>query len=363
MVAPRHVQVLVGLLTAAVAVVAAGCSSPGKPRVAVTKSTVATTTSTTAIGLAPGPPGGVSTTVVTTAPDLAARPGALVAVTTAGQVVTLDPATGKPLKTLASGATGDQVSLTPGGLLVYFEAATGCFHQIGSVAVAGGVPAIVSPGSLPTTSPDGTLLAFARQPIASLTAGAGNTCPAEAYAAQSFALVIRVLATGAETVYPLPPAVVTNGLPLPIGHLSWSADSKRLAVSIASAQDNEGWGVYIFDRTKDRYYVPSAKPVPVAHPSYFREAVFLPAGKLFVDKVCCSGLPPKVTSDQLLIIDPVTGATSQQIAVGLTTVDHSSLDSDRTGRWLLYLSGGDLLLSQDGAKPIKLASGILAADW
>jgi hypothetical protein len=359
MVAPRRTQVIVCLFAAAAAVAAVvvgACSSPGHPR-SVVATTVTSPTSST-VGPGAGAPGGVSTTAATTAPGT--RPAALAAVTSGGQVTTLDPLTGKPLLALATGATGDEVSLSPDGTRVYYEGAVGCDHQVESVATTGGVPTVVSAGSYPTVSPDGTLLAFARQPIVNT----GTTCSGDAYAAKNFSLVIRVLATGAETVYPLPPAVVATGLPLPIDHLSWAADNRRLAVSLGPAQDNEGWSLFIFDRSRDHYYVPaSAPPVPVTNPSYYREGVFSPNGMLFVDKVCCSGLPVKVTSDLLLTVDPATGAVGHQIALGLTTVDHSSLDADSTGHWLLYLSGSDLMISQDGARPTKLASGLRAADW
>jgi hypothetical protein len=65
----------------------------------------------------------------------------------------------------------------------------------------------------------------------------------------------------------------------------------------------------------------------------------------------------------MLKVDPGTGAVSQRVAIGRPAVDHTSLDADRTGRWLLYLSGSDLLVSDGGATPTTLASGFVAADW
>ena len=50
-------------------------------------------------------------------------------------------------------------------------------------------------------------------------------------------------------------------------------------------------------------------------------------------------------------------------AVGWLDRDHTSLDGDPSGHWLLYLSGPDLFLSLDGAAPFKLTTGLGAAAW
>lgn len=296
----------------------------------------------------------------TSAPAVA-RPATLVAVTTAGAVQTLDPATGKSTKTLATGATGHEIGLTPDGAAVYYETPTGCDHQLNRVATTGGNPTVVTSGSDPTVSPDGTQLAFARQPLFD---AASTACPASQATAASYMVVVRNLASGTESTFPLPPAVVSNGLPLPIGHLSWAPDGRRLAVTIDGGQDNEQWGLYILDRTTAKYYAASS-PVPVvgAPRSYYREAVFLPNGDLFVDRECCTGYPPNVTATALVIVDAAAGATHQEVAIGLTDRDHASLDSDASGQWLLYLSGADLLVSEGGAKPTTLATGFRAAAW
>jgi hypothetical protein len=51
------------------------------------------------------------------------------------------------------------------------------------------------------------------------------------------------------------------------------------------------------------------------------------------------------------------------VAVGFANRDHSSLDADQTGHWLLYLSGQDLFVSLDGSDPFMLTSGLIAAAW
>jgi hypothetical protein len=302
-------------------------------------------------------------TPTTPTPAPGARP-AIVAVTTGGTLEVLDPDTGTTLHTLATGAAGDEVATSPGGSTVYFEAAAGCRQQIESVPSAGGSTTAIADGTDPALSSDGTELAYARQPdltTAGCQSGVSNP-------ASDLAVVVRQLSTGRETTYPMSPQAVATGLPAPILHLSWAPDGHRLAVSVAEAEDNEGWQVTMLDTTSSDYYVGSdVAAVPVtgaqASVSYYREAVFQPDGNLFVNRVCCSGIPPRTTSSLLLTVDPTSGRTVRQIAVGYTTVTHSSLDVDRSGHWLLYLSGDDLLVSHNGARPTPLATGLSAAAW
>jgi hypothetical protein len=78
--------------------------------------------------------------------------------------------------------------------------------------------------------------------------------------------------------------------------------------------------------------------------------------------VCCAGEPPTVSSTTLNEITPA-GALVQQVATGFTADDHTSLDADGTGAWILYLSGSTLYVSAGGARPAILATGFLAAAW
>jgi hypothetical protein len=342
------------LSIALVVLLAASCSSTAS------RSATSPTTKTRPPGL-----NGTDTTAAASSTSAPVQPGSrpkvLVAVTTAGAVQALDPATGKALRTLATGAVGEEIGLSPDGLTVYYETPVGCAHQINRVPTAGGTSTILGSGGHPTMSPDGTLLAYVLQP----GFGAGTTaCDRADTSAGAYAVVVRDLARGGEKSFPLPPAVVSGGLPLPIAHLSWAADNRRLAVTIGGGQDNEQWSVSIMDRTRDTNY-PGATSVPVSGPArtYYREAVFLPNGDLFVDRECCAGYPPHVTSSELATVDAATGVSRQQVAIGLTTRDHGSLDADASGHWLLYLSGPDLLVSEDGARPTTLATGFQAATW
>jgi len=44
-----------------------------------------------------------------------------------------------------------------------------------------------------------------------------------------------------------------------------------------------------------------------------------------------------------------------------TDRDHTGLDADPAGRWLLYLSGNDLFVSLEGSAPFLLTPGLIAA--
>lgn len=328
--------------------------------VVATRHTGGSTQAATTVATTSAPAGSGSTT---TAAAGGARPGVLVGVTIAGAVVSLDPSTGAIVRTLVpSGAVGDAVSVSPDGKTVYYAVAQGCEGEVYAVPTAGGTPVAVTSGSLPAVRPDGKALALAREPDTSLTSciGTGNI-------ATKYTVVVRNLTTGAERVYPAAPQLTSTGLPVPVSHLSWSADGSHLAVALSSVEDNEGWNLAVMaPATATYYYSSSATTVPVtgsqASQSYYREGIFLPNGGFFVVRLCCTGVPPKVTSVSLQEVQ-ASGAVAQVVAVGFTDRDHTSLAVDPSGRWLLYLSGTDLEVSQGGHTPTKLASGLVAAAW
>jgi hypothetical protein len=317
----------------------------------------------------PAPPAASSSSASTTP---AGGPGAsggepgIVAVTTKGALVTLSPANGAVTSTLvASGAIGDEIAVATSGT-VYFTAHHGCTDQIESVPVSGGgSPAPIATGSLPALSADGSKLAFAREPP--LTTGC---VPATPNLVPLYKLVVRTLSTGAEATYPMvPPSQQKRSLPAPISHLSWAADGQHLAVSVAAFQDNEGWNLALLDTAAAKYYLSGAGvsfvPVtgqPSRRLSYLREGVYLPNGELFVSRACCAGFPPHNTS-RLMWEVSTAGALVHQVAIGFASLDHTSLAVAPGGGWLLYLAGHDLYVSQGGARPRQVASGLVAAAW
>jgi hypothetical protein len=320
-------------------------------------------------------PGPVSGTGATSAPAAAApdRPG-IVAVTGKGALVVLNPATGEATRILVgSGVAGGALAVSPDGSTVYFAARVGCRDEIESVPVAGGTPTEITEGVLPSVSPDGTELAFAREPF---SGGSAHQvflpgCRQAAPTSPGFSVVVRDLASGHETVYPAPPGT-DSALPAAISRLSWAPSGRQLLVSAGPVQDNEGWDLVVMNLAAARYYLPSAASagatsVPVtagldAARSYYREGVFAPDGGLFVDVVCCSGVPVHQPSSLLREVGPA-GQLVRQVAIGYADRDHTSLDADPAGGWLLYLSGSDLFLVPAGKAAFTLTSGLLAAAW
>jgi hypothetical protein len=287
-----------------------------------------------------------------------------VAVTSGGALVTLDPSTGVVDQTLvSSGVTGDEVSVSPGGL-VFFTVQNGCSSTIEEIPAGGGSVADIATGSLPAVSPDGTKLAYASQP--DLTVGC---VPSSNDMTTLYHVDIRTLSTGATTSLAPVPASQDSGLPEPISHLSWSADNQHLAVSIGQVEDNEGWGVFVVDTAQAQYYLNGSGVVnvpvtgsPTPQQSYLYEGVYMPNGDLFVSRACCAGIPPQQTS-QLLWEVTTSGVLVHQVAIGFANLVHGSLNVSSDGQWLLYLAGNDLYVSQGGATPRELTTGLIAAAW
>jgi len=309
----------------------------------------------------PGPASPAAGRTPSATPTGTAGPGRpdIVAVTAKGALVVLDPLSGEARRILVHrGVAGGTVAVSPDGRTVYFAARHGCLGEIESVPVTGGRPRMITPGALPAVSPDGRKLAFARQPGAG-AAGACDHPPADDQ------VVVRDLAGGGETVLP---SAARQDLRSPVSLLSWSPDSSRLLVSAGPAQDNEGWQLVGLDPATARYYLAatasggSAVPLPGLAGSYYRDGVYLPDGNLFVNQVCCAGLPARVTSSLLLEVSP-SGQFVRQVGIGFKDRDHTSLSADPSGHWLLYLSGPDLFLSLDGAAPFKLTGALIAAAW
>ena len=299
------------------------------------------------------------------APPAAARPG-IVAVTTAGALVRIDPVTGSVQQTLvASGVLGDEISVSPDQSTVYYAQQSGCHAEIKSISTSGGTPISIAPGQLPAISPDGTKLAFAQQGLLRT-----NCIPNQPNLASHFKVVIDTLPAGPHKVLPAPSQVSRSGLFVPISHLSWAADNVRLAVSTMAVQDNEGWSLNIVDTQVARYYVgpgPGVTSVPVtgspdAQRSYIREGVFLTDGNLFISRACCGGVPVRNTSRLMWEVTP-GGDLVHQVAIGYPNLEHVSLAASPAGQFLLYLAGTDLYVSENGNTPAKLTSGVIAATW
>ncbi len=332
-------------VSAAVAVAACGNGKPA-PAVTVTQSASASASASTAANAA------------------GATSPAMVGVTTGGALVTLNPSTGVVQQTLvSSGVLGDEVTVSPSGV-VYFAVQNGCTSTIEDMPVSGGSVSVVVAGSLPAISPDGTKLAYASQP--SLTVGC---VPSTTDMTALYQVKIRTLSGGATISLPANPASQDTGLPVPISHLSWAADNQDLAVSIAQAEDNEGWELALVNIAQAHYFRTGVGVVsvpvtgsPTPQQSYLREGVYMPNGDLFVSRACCAGYPPQNTS-RLMWEVGTNGVLVHQVAIGYPNLDHTSLDVSSDGQWLLYLAGNDLYVSQGGATPKEITTGLIAAAW
>ncbi len=336
----------------AVAVAVAACGGGAKP-------------ASTATGTA-GPSSSASASAATN--PAAGAPSAMVAVTTGGALVTLNPSTGAVAQTLVqSGVIGDEVSVSPSGL-VYFAVQNGCATTVEDVPVGGGSVAVIAPGSLPAVSPDGTKLAYASQPILSTACATSESGSTMAQVLQNYKVEIRTLSTGATVSLPMVPAG-QGSLPYPLFHLSWSPDNVDLAVTVEGIQDNEGYGVNLVNTAQAHYFFsgPGVTYVPVTgsptpQQSYLREGVYMPNGDLFVSRACCGG-DPVVNTSRLMWEVGTNGVLVHQVAIGYPNLDHTSLDVSSDGQWLLYLAGNDLYVSQGGATPKELTTGLVAAAW
>jgi hypothetical protein len=298
-----------------------------------------------------------ATAPVTTAPGI-------VAATTAGALIRLNPATGATEATLVPVGVlaGGEISAAKG--TVYFTVKAGCTTEIESVPATGGTVQTITAGSLPAVSPDGTRLAYTTQPFVD------NSCPNTRYDLVSqYHLKIRTLSGGATVSLPEISGPQNTGLPAPISYLSWSADNVHLAVSIVPVQDNEGWLLNLVDTSQAKYYLssPGVTAVPVTggpslQQSYLSEGAYLPSGDLFVSRACCTGFPVRNTSRLMLEIR-TDGTPIRQVAIGYPTIAHTSLDASADGRWLLYVADRNLYVSRGGAKPRTVATGLTAAAW
>ncbi len=295
-----------------------------------------------------------------------------VGVTTGGAVQLFSVTTGMATTTLvsASDAVGDAVAVSPDGSTVYFTVKRNCQDVIESVPVSGGAPSVVTAGALPAISPDGTKLAFAREPASMLSAvKPGCAGLAGAQPGTQFRVVVRDLNTGSEKAYPAPPG--STALPYPVSHLSWSPSGTTLLVSMGQSQDNEGWDLHLLDIATAKYYLSATWPrtsgadVPVtgspdAAASYYSEGVFLPDGAIFADRVCCAGVPVRQTSSLLQEIG-TTGYLLHQVAIGYPDMVHSSLDG--RGDWVLYLAAHDLYAAEGKHAARLITGGLIAATW
>ncbi|HXL90368.1 MAG TPA: hypothetical protein VN969_15595 [Streptosporangiaceae bacterium] len=297
----------------------------------------------------------------------ASRPG-IVAVTTGGQVEVLNSTTGVVAATLTGmqDAIGDEVAVSPSGQTVYFAARQDCGDKIESVPIGGGKATAITSGVLPAISPDGTEIAFVRESYSGGPSEISYTCGGVDQTKKA-EVVVRDLANGSEQAYPAPP----NALAWPVSHVSWSPDGETLLVSAGPATGTQSWDLLALNLASAQYYAPLSAGTAgntdiqpgEGSGNYYREGAYLPDGAIFVNQLCCTSSTSSngTVMSSLLLEITQSGQQVKQVAEGDLTRDHTSLDA--TKGWLLYLSGNDLFVSDNGATPVALSSGFIAAAW
>jgi hypothetical protein len=340
----------------------------GRPRASLAARTALAAALLLAACSGPAGPTSAAHAASTASPTAAGTSGRIfqemvLGVATSGQLFLINPGSGKRTTDVfmdRAGATGEEVSVTGDNSTIYYEQPYGCTDRIYSMpSVGGNGPVLVTDGRLPAVSPDGSLLAYTRQP---------QHC---AQHGLPYLLVVRNLRTGVETNYPVGPELGQTGLLWPIDHLSWAADNRRLLLSLEAPEDDFGWALAVLDTRTARYYRTDApgEHVPVAPNGdargYYREGVFMPDGNLFVNRVCCEGITPGGPRVASTLMWEVTtaGTKIHQVAIGFTDRDHTSLAVDASGQELLYLSGTDLYVSDGGRMPRLVTGGLTAATW
>lgn len=309
----------------------------------------------------------------TTTPTPSARPSMLVAASEKGRLVVIDTTTGKTTRVLGDYSQEgveqcfglrDRVSLSPDGKVVYFEVEApfgrgsdgqpSCRTMIHgrSTDGSGDIDGTIAEGMAPEISPDGLRLAYFRPAGPEDVNNVGF-------------MVIRDLATGNELIFDNVDCYC--GAPLS----SWAPDNRHFAYQEMSCGcgGREFLDLMVLDTQN-----PEAPRVPVKVPSSIAEkaawgaASYLPDGNLFVLEVPDSEYDQtngfvRTTAPRMLIVDPTTGKVVKVVATGFADRRYTSTDADRTGDHLLYVSDGNLMVSDHGARPVKLATGLLGADW
>jgi hypothetical protein len=322
---------------------------------------------TTPVTTSAGTTGSATTPSASATPSATSTAPGIVAATTAGAIVRLNPATGAVLQTLVPAGTGveaDEISVSSSGMVYYAAGSGACDSTIYSIPDGGGgTPTPIASGALPAISPDGTKLAYAVEPRAAQDCSGWDTSTP----GTAFKVDIRTISSGTTVSIPELPAT-QQGLPAPVTHLSWASDNDHLAVSIEPVQDNEGWALNILDTSNASTYLgANVTTVPVTGASsngqsFLSEGVYLPDGNLFVVHTCCAGIEGKTGAPLLWEVQP-NGSMIRQVAIGFANTVHNSLDASADGNWLLYLGGGDLYVSQGGTRPNQIATGLVAATW
>jgi hypothetical protein len=341
----------------AVAVAAMG-NHPAQQTLTAAPSTATTTPSTV-------PPTTAAPTSTTEAP-LPPRPAVLVAASQAGRLVLIDSTTGRTTKVLATyqGTDGcpalGRVSLTPDASTVYFQRNfedvdelknTICRPEIHRMPTAGGSDQKFDDGFMPRVSPNGSQLAYFVPTGPSMNDLGGS-------------LVTRNLATGKRTVVRTDVACGCDDT----AFASWAPDSRHIAVQGLSCGCG---GTSFMELDIVDALNPANPPVKVQAPpaidshAAWGDASYLPNGDLYLFEIGRYDFAKGgfMSNPRMLIVNPTSARIVKVVTSGYPDRFYQATDSDASGQHLLYISNGNLMASDDWARPSQLATGLVSADW
>ena len=146
--------------------------------------------------------------------------------------------------------------------------------------------------------------------------------------------------------------------------IAWGEDSRHLLVQPM----NCGCGGLAYDEIRIVDTVTGAiqivnGPDPKDSSSQWGEATLLPDGNLFVLDIARDNFDGKTPGPCMLIVDPNNSKVLKTITTGFSDRGYGSTDTDTSGNHLTYISNGNLMVSDDGARPVQLASGLTDSDW
>lgn len=266
----------------------------------------------------------------------------LVALTSAGDIVVIDPATGGTDKVLASGlpiATSNPctLALSPDGAVAYVDSAD---RQVLRVTLADGTTEVVADGFNAEVSPDGLTLAFAGRDD---DAGWGT------------GLWLLDLATGSRRH--IPDELAVADAPRVTTGPAWSPDGGT--VYVANGWD-EGSSILAVDvagtaRLGDARVVgPQDDALSWATPSVRADGSLA----VFVRDM---GFEPTDASMNITFVDPATGAPGTRIDTpGRWVADLAAHPTD--GSLVVVFTDGALAI-WDGSELREVAAGFEAAVW
>ncbi|MGH8989990.1 MAG: TolB family protein [Acidimicrobiia bacterium] len=277
-----------------------------------------------------------------------------------GVVALIEPATGTPVRVLATHPPADGLelqgaALTPDRRHAFYALAGGCGE--GSIyrlrTDRRDTPHRIGSGISPAVSPDGRWLAFAAP---------GRNRPDGSRGCHSV-VVIHDLRAGREVRRIRFPddEVHRSGffVDAAFTRLAWAPDSRRLAVT----HSFEGDSVSVLDTVNARDLTETTEVVvpdgggDSRHPTWQSST-----GKLAVVNsafACCfddayTG-PPRT-----LLLDVDSRISVDLLPEGMAP---AWLDFDATGEHLLYADGGSLYRRSRGGEPALVAPGVTIADW